>query len=59
MIPLRKNCDKSLLVHNQETLLAMVLPLFPPLIKGGIGDLPGVAADEILLNNLTQPLDID
>ena len=35
--PLRKNCDKSLLVQNQGTLLAMVSPLFPPLIKGGQG----------------------
>jgi hypothetical protein len=48
-IPLRKNFDKSLLVQNQGILLAMVSPLFPPLIKGGArGDLKGVAADEIL-----------
>jgi hypothetical protein len=31
------------LVQNQGTLLAMVSPLFPPLIKGGIGGFTGKA----------------
>ena len=32
-----QNFFERALVQNQETLLAMVSPLCPPLIKGGIG----------------------
>jgi hypothetical protein len=44
--------EANCLVQNQGTLLAMVFPLFPPLIKGGQGGFTGKAphAQRGLLN---------